>query len=223
MKIIGIVASGEIRNHRHRYVLPELVAKEVARAGGLPLILPYYEADMDESVYDQLDGLVLLGGHDVLPFHYGEDPDPQAGPFDMARDDFEIRLVHEAQIRKIPLLGIGRGMQIINVAMGGSLNQSIVSKILHHRPEGTKTDPFHRIQILPGRLADIFGDELVVNSYHSQSIKALGKGLAVSARSIDGTVEAIEGPGILAVQFQPELFAHNEKFILLFRDFVEKL
>ncbi|NLY73553.1 MAG: gamma-glutamyl-gamma-aminobutyrate hydrolase family protein [Tissierellia bacterium] len=222
MKIIGIVSSGTEQNHRPLFILPELVAKEVARAGALPIILPYLEAP-DETVYDYLDGIVLLGGNDVLPFYYGEDPEPEAGPYDMKRDQYEIDLVHEAQKRKIPLLGIGRGMQVINVALGGSLNQSIVSKILHHRPEGTKKDPFHRIQILPSRLSKIFGDELIVNSYHSQSIKSLGRGLTVSARSIDGVVEAIEGQDILGVQFQPEFFQHNENFILLFRDFVESL
>ncbi|HZK10584.1 MAG TPA: gamma-glutamyl-gamma-aminobutyrate hydrolase family protein, partial [Clostridia bacterium] len=154
---------------------------------------------------------------------YGEDPEPEAGPYDIKRDKFEINLVHQAQKRKIPILGIGRGMQIINVALGGSLNQSIVSKILHHRPRGTKKDPLHRIQILPGRLYEVFGEELIVNSYHSQSIKTLGKGLEVSARSIDGVIEAIEGPGIMGVQFQPELFEHNDRFILLFKSFVENL
>lgn len=222
MKRIGIVSSGSFNNNRPLFILPELVAKEVARVGALPIVLPYLEA-LDESVYDILDGIILLGGNDVLPFHYGEDPEPQAGPYDMKRDEFEIGLVHEAMRREIPLLGIGRGMQIINVALGGSLNQSIVSKILHHRPEGTKKDPLHRIQILPSRLSEIFGQELIVNSYHSQSIKTLGRDLVVSARSIDGVVEAIEGPGVIAVQFQPELFQHNDKFILLFRDFVETL
>lgn len=222
MKRIGIVSSGSFNNNRPLFILPELVAKEVARVGALPIVLPYLEAP-DESVYDILDGIILLGGNDVLPFHYGEDPEPQAGPYDMKRDEFEIGLVHEAMRREIPLLGIGRGMQIINVALGGSLNQSIVSKILHHRPEGTKKDPLHRIQILPSRLSEIFGQELIVNSYHSQSIKTLGRDLVVSARSIDGVVEAIEGPGVIAVQFQPELFQHNDKFILLFRDFVETL
>lgn len=222
MKRIGIVTGGTEVNFRPTFVIPELVAKEIARVGALPIILPYLE-EPDESVYDLLSGIVLLGGDDVLPFHYGEDPEPQAGPYDMKRDYFEINLVHEAQRRQIPILGIGRGMQIINVALGGSLNQSIISRILHHRPEGTKKDPFHRIQILPGRLYEIFGDELIVNSYHSQSIKTLGKGLEVSARSIDGVIEALEGPGILGVQFQPEFFEHNERFILLFKSFVEGL
>lgn len=222
MKRIGIVSSGWKVNSRPNFVVPELVAKEVARVGALPIILPYLE-EPDESVFELLSGIIFLGGDDVLPFHYGEDPEPEAGPYDIKRDKFEINLVHQAQKRKIPILGIGRGMQIINVALGGSLNQSIVSKILHHRPRGTKKDPLHRIQILPGRLYEVFGDELIVNSYHSQSIKTLGKGLEVSARSIDGVIEAIEGPGIMGVQFQPELFEHNDRFILLFKSFVENL
>lgn len=222
MKRIGIVTSGWEVNFRPNFVVPELVAKEVARAGALPIILPYLE-EPDESIFDLLSGIVLLGGNDVLPFHYGEDPEPQAGPYDIKRDSFEINLVIEAQKRQILLLGIGRGMQIINVALGGSLNQSIVSTILHHRPEGTKKNPLHRIQILPGRLHEIFGDELIVNSYHSQSIKTLGKDLEVRARSIDGVIEAVEGPGILGVQFQPEFFEHNDRFILLFKNFVESL
>lgn len=222
MKRIGIVSSGWKVNSRPNFVVPELVAKEVARVGALPIILPYLE-EPDESVFELLSGIIFLGGDDVLPFHYGEDPEPEAGPYDIKRDEFEINLVHQAQKRKIPILGIGRGMQIINVALGGSLNQSIVSKILHHRPRGTKKDPLHRIQILPGRLYEVFGEELIVNSYHSQSIKTLGKGLEVSARSIDGVIEAIEGPGIMGVQFQPELFEHNDRFILLFKSFVENL
>lgn len=222
MKRIGIVSSSVDLNYRYTHEIPELVAKEVVRAGALPVILPIQE-EIDPAYFHKLDGLLFLGGQDVLPFHYGEDPEPHAGPYDQRRDRFEINMICEAMERKIPILGIGRGMQIINVALGGSLNQSITSKILHHRPEGTKKDPLHRIQILPGKLQEIFGDELVVNSYHSQSVRSLGKGLTVSARSIDGVVEALEGDGILAVQFQPEFFEHNERFIELFRSFIESL
>ena len=222
MKRIGIVSSSVELDYRYTHEIPELVAKEVVRAGALPVIIPIQQ-EISAEYFEKMDGLLFLGGQDVLPFHYGEDPEPDAGPYDMKRDEFEIALIKEAIRRQVPILGIGRGMQIINVALGGSLNQSITSKILHNRPVGTKKDPLHRIQILPGKLQDIFGEELIVNSYHSQSVRSLGKGLTVSARSIDGVVEALEGDGILAVQFQPEFFHHNPRFIELFRSFIESL
>ena len=222
MKRVGIVSRSVELDFRYTHEIPELVAKEVVRAGALPVIIPIQE-EVSERYFEELDGLLFLGGQDVLPFHYGEDPDPEAGPYDMKRDAFEIAMIKEAIERKIPILGIGRGMQIINVALGGSLDQNITSKILHYRPSGTKKDPFHRIQIFPGKLQDIFGEELIVNSYHRQGVRSLGKGLSVSARSIDGVVEALEGQGILAVQFQPEFFEHNERFIELFRSFIESL
>jgi putative glutamine amidotransferase len=150
-----------------------------------------------------LSGLVLTGGSDVDPAIYGKPRHPKTLPPDLDRDRLEIDLLHEALRLRLPVLAICRGLQLVNVALGGTLNQHIEGHRLPGIPE------VHPVIVAPAsRLAAIFGEaECVVNSRHHQSVDRVADGLMVSARAPDGIVEALELPGtrfLLAVQWHPE-------------------
>lgn len=172
----------------------------VAQAGGVPVVLPPVgERRTAEAVLGGLDGLVLSGGSDLDPRYYDEEALPELGPTIPERDAFELALVELALRRGIPVFGICRGLQVINVVMGGTLYQDLPSQLgrdaLKHRQETPKWQPSHEVEAFEGSyLAEVVGREpLKVNSYHHQGIKDLADGLAVSARSDDGVVEGIEG------------------------------
>ena len=204
--VIGITASlkvdGGSAAHQPlgRLVQSDLDYVEgVISAGGVPMILPpVAEPRMAEVLLDGIDGLLLSGGTDLDPFYYGEEWAPELGVTIPERDAFEIALVRLALERRMPVLGICRGMQILNVALGGTLYQDLPSHlgedILNHWQETPKWHPAHEIEILhDSHLAEITGcQNAKVNSYHHQGIKELADGLAVAARSPDGVVEAVE-------------------------------
>ena len=177
----------------------ETYARAVAAAGGRPLLLAPDEADRLE----ELDGLLLPGGPDIDPRLYGEEPDPDLGSVDPELDRFEIDLVQRAVARNLPVLGICRGQQVINVALGGSLHQHLPEHDKHGLP---RTHLAHEIRVEPGseleQAAD--GRPVMVNSLHHQAIKDIAAGLRVTARSPDGVVEAMEGERVVAVQCHPE-------------------
>ena len=171
----------------------------VISARGVPMILPpVAEPRMVEVLLDGIDGLLLSGGSDLDPDYYGEECAPELGVTVPERDAFEMALVRLALGRGMPIFGICRGMQVLNVALGGTLYQDLPSQlgkdILNHWQETPKWHPAHAIEVLhDSRLAEITGCQTAkVNSYHHQGIKVLGDGLAVSARSSDGVVEAVE-------------------------------
>jgi putative glutamine amidotransferase len=176
-------------------------------AGAAPLLLTP-TAHVDE-VLDRIDALVLQGGGDVHPDHYGGEVHPETNTLDRRRDEFELELLRHARERAMPVLGICRGIQLVNVAYGGTLVQ--------HLPEVTELDHeqldvwdavAHRVEIAPGsRLARVMGTtELDVNSVHHQAVDRLGAGLRAVAWADDGVVEAIEHESdrVLAVQWHPE-------------------
>ena len=172
----------------------------VAQAGGVPVVLPPVgERRTAEAVVEALDGLLLSGGSDLDPRLYGEEPGPELGPTIPERDAFEIALLELALRRGIPVFGICRGLQVMNVVMGGTLYQDLPSQLggglLKHRQDTPKWQPTHEVEVFEGSyLAGVAGGEpLKVNSYHHQGIKDLADGLVVSARSSDGVVEGIEG------------------------------
>ena len=172
----------------------------VAEAGGAPVVLPPVgEGRMAEAVIGGLDGLLLSGGSDLDPFYYGEKPLPELGPTIPERDAFEVALLEAALAREIPVFGICRGLQVLNVVLGGTLYQDLPSQfdggVLKHRQTTPKWQATHEVEVRGGSyLADVTGRGVVkVNSYHHQGIKDLAEGLVVSARSADGVVEAIEG------------------------------
>ncbi|HEX6547840.1 MAG TPA: gamma-glutamyl-gamma-aminobutyrate hydrolase family protein [Candidatus Dormibacteraeota bacterium] len=169
----------------------------LARAGAEPVLL-------ETPNLEGFDGLLLTGGKDIDPAHYGEAPDPTT-EVDPPRDQFEIPLVEEAISRGLPIFGICRGVQLLNVALGGSLFQDLP----HHppTPKELRSQPAHPVRIAPdGKLAAIVGERLEVNSLHHQAVKDVAPGLRAVAWAEDGTVEALESPDhpVLGVQWHPE-------------------
>ncbi|MBC7271013.1 MAG: gamma-glutamyl-gamma-aminobutyrate hydrolase family protein, partial [Streptomyces sp.] len=155
----------------------------------------------------RLDGLVIAGGPDVDPVHYGADRDPRTGPPARERDAWELALVEAALHARVPLLGICRGMQLLNVALGGTLVQH-----LDGHTEAVGVFGRHPVKPVPGTLyAEVVPEETSVPTYHHQCVDRLGTGLVPSAYAADGTVEALElppaetGDWVLGVQWHPEM------------------
>jgi putative glutamine amidotransferase len=176
------------------------------------LITPAHSPGAIASLVDVCCGLVLSGGEDVDPAHYGEDPSPALGSVMPARDEMEFRALGCAMERQLPVLGICRGAQLMNVHFGGSLYQDIDTEVkgelLHEQSEpwGQRS---HRAAVdCDSMLCRIVGTErLFINSFHHQAVKRLGDGLRIVARADDGMVEAIEHesyPWMLGVQWHPE-------------------
>lgn len=205
----------------------------VELAGGVPLLLPIV-ADYD-SVLRQLtaiDGLILSGGPDIDPMLYGEEPLAQIGMVNHERDRYEIMVVKAAEELKKPILGICRGVQILNVAYGGTLYQEVAlidgCNLKHFQTTAQRSAFWHSVIVEPGsRLARIIGSgKQPTNSFHHQSIKTVAPGFVVTARSTDGLIEAIESQEasfIVGVQWHPEVLAANTPSMLaLFRALVEQ-
>lgn len=178
-------------------------AQAVFAAGGLPVHLPQ---DVDAVEYaGRLDGLLLSGGADVEPARYGMPAEPELGPVEPDRDHAELDLVERAVADGLPILGICRGLQVLNVWAGGSLHQHLPA---HARYDLAPDDAFDEIAVTPtSRLGLMYGRSRRVNSLHHQTVDRVAAGWVVTARSADGTVEALEWPGhdVIAVQWHPEL------------------
>jgi len=186
-------------------LLPAGYPRLVQAAGGIAAMLPPDDPALAESVVARLDGLVIAGGPDVEPERYGAAPEPRTGPPARERDAWELALIGAALESGTPLLGICRGMQLLNVALGGTLVQHL---------DGHRADlgvfGSHTVKPVPGtRYAEIVPDTSSVPTYHHQSLDRLGEGLDPSAFAEDGTVEAVELPAgrgwVLGVQWHPEM------------------
>jgi putative glutamine amidotransferase len=196
-------------------LLPRRYAEFIQAGGGLVAMLPPDDhPDAAAEAVARLDGLIIAGGPDVAPARYGAvaDPHTQAPtPDSLTRDAWELALIRAALDRERPLLGICRGMQLLNVALGGDLTQHLPNLIggnLEHSPAPGRYG-HHTVNAVDGtRTATILGtDALTVPTYHHQAVATLGHGLRPSAHADDGTVEAVEGGGqsfLLAVQWHPE-------------------
>jgi gamma-glutamyl-gamma-aminobutyrate hydrolase PuuD len=193
-------------------LVPAGYVEGVRLAGGVPLVLPPTPdgAAQPGDVIDAIDGLVLIGGPDLGVDLYGSpEAHPETGPKQHRRDAFELALLLEARRRALPVLGICRGMQLIDVAAGGTLTQHIGdhTDISQHRPEPGVFGR-HRVELAEGTLAaSILGAPIDVHSAHHQGIERVGDGLVVSARAHDGEVEALEDPAqsfCLGVLWHPE-------------------
>jgi len=188
--------------------VPLSYVRAVEEAGGRALIVPPSVHAIDETL-DALDGLVFSGGADLDPELYGEDPHKETFGVDPARDGAELELLRAALERDLPVLAVCRGSQVLNVALGGDLEQHIPDQLGH---DGHKVTPGtfadHPVEVLPGtRLHGLLGEGLDIKSHHHQGFRRLGTGLREAARADDGTIEAIEDPArrfALGVLWHPE-------------------
>ncbi len=178
---------------------PRTYSLAVQRAGGIALILPPddFVAESPDELLDMIDGLILAGGSDIDPASYGAQPHPETRGSWPERDRFEIALGTRALERDMPVLGICRGMQMLNVIQGGTLNQHVrdlVQNDLHRHTPGAFTD--HGVQLDPGSLASrvVGAERTEVKSAHHQGVDELGEGVIASGYADDGLVEAIELP-----------------------------
>ena len=190
-------------------------SKRVLEAGGLPLHLPM-DAE-PRSLIHLLDGLLVSGGEDVSPSFYSQEPESTTGPSSRERDEFELELIDLAIANGVPILGICRGSQILNVHRGGSLIQHLdeSTHLPHMSSTRDRSDRSHTVLFEPGSLLhSLYGESQDVNSFHHQAIDTLGLGVTASAKSDDGVIEAIEfdDHAAIAVQWHPEVFAHDPIF-----------
>ncbi|GAJ25162.1 glutamine amidotransferase [Liquorilactobacillus sucicola DSM 21376 = JCM 15457] len=202
----------------------------VRQSGGLPIVLPLGQKNEAKAYIETVDALLLAGGQDVAPELYGAKPIEELGETDLARDQFEISLVEEALRANKPILGICRGQQVINVALGGTLYQDIhlqlgVTAQHNQYPTAFEVQTHHITAVQNSWLDNLVGHRLFVNSFHHQAVKKLGHGLHAAAVSDDGVVESIESnnSNIFAVQFHPEcLFKKHSDFERIFGHLTEK-
>jgi putative glutamine amidotransferase len=192
-------------------ILPHIYFEGVTRAGGIAVLLPPQPVDDEIAarVLDGLDGLVITGGKDVDPASYGQAPHPTTDEPRRDRDAWEFALLAGALRRGLPVLGICRGAQVLNVALGGTLHQHLPDVVGHNGHQaGNAVFNTSAVHTVAGtRLAALIGESSDAQCYHHQAIADLGDGLVVSAQDADGVIEAVELPGerfVLAVQWHPE-------------------
>ncbi len=208
---------------------PYIIALEAA--GAAPVLLPLaLGEDTLMSIFERLDGLFLAGGGDVNPNRYGVTPHEKTHDIDDLRDFTELRMAQWALDRDLPLLGVCRGIQTMNVAAGGTLLQDVIDLVpqaIRHQyaPEKPRSFVAHDLMTVSDtRLAAILGPEARVNSFHHQAVERPGAGYVVSALAPDGVIEALEGRGqrfTIGVQWHPEgLIESDPSMLRLFQTFV---
>jgi putative glutamine amidotransferase len=218
--VIGITTSVTVAAAPARAYVNVAYIEAVQAAGGVPLLLaPHVTFEVQAALWSRLDGLVLTGGGDIHPGRFGEAPHPKTDDISPERDELEIGLTRRALADDVPLFAICRGIQVLNVALGGTLVQDIAAErpgpILHSQTE-PRQQPTHPVKVMGEgtRLGRVLGAlEVQVNSMHHQAIKDVGEGLREVAWAPDGIVEGLELPGerfVLGVQWHPEeLVGHD--------------
>ena len=240
--LIGVTTS-EVRLATQAEPLPEgdppqremalgmVYMRAIELAGGIPVVLPPLGHDTIAPLLDRLSGVCLSGGPDIDPEGYGvEQRSPQLGPTEPDLDAYELALAQLADARGMPVLGVCRGSQALNVARGGTLHQhlgDVTDGSIHHRQAARGRVTTHSVRIEPGsRLARVMGvTEAEVNSFHHQAAHRLGQGLRAVAWSPDGVVEAVEDAGdglFLGVQWHAESLVERPEHFALFRVLVEE-
>ncbi|MFZ3590033.1 gamma-glutamyl-gamma-aminobutyrate hydrolase family protein [Bacillus sp. DJP31] len=227
--IIGITSHVELD---YKHSLSNDYVQSIIQAGGIPVILPIgVDSDVDQLV-DKIDGLVVTGGGDIDPILFGEEPHPKLGMISPGRDSFEMAIIEKMLVANKPILAICRGIQILNIAVGGDMYQDIYSQIdtdlLQHSQNATRTHLSHYVIATENSLLeDIAGQsKFKVNTFHHQAVRNVPKPLVVSGVASDGIIEAIESVEhtfVLGVQWHPEPLAVGGEIIAkrIFSRFVQ--
>lgn len=220
--MIGI--SANYQEDQNSYFLREDYCSSILKAGGIPLIIPpFQDLSLIDYYLNICSAVLFSGGGDIDPYYWGETADKELGIISPERDLFELDLCLKAISLKIPILGICRGCQLLNVATGGNIIQHITSSMCHTQ-KAPRNYPIHDIFIFKESLLyRIMQQEYIrVNSFHHQAVKIPGDKLYISAQAADGTIEAIEfsaAPFVIGVQWHPECM-HDSNSFLLFKAFV---
>jgi putative glutamine amidotransferase len=227
MEAVAPTPQGEPAQHEMALGLKYLQALE--RAGAIPIVCPPLPAALAESLLERVDGLCMSGGPDLDPAAYGERRHVSTGPVESQLDEFELALARAADARGLPILAICRGMQVLNVARGGSLHQHLPdlnAGEVNHRQTAPGSEPTHPVSIRSAsRVARVLErTHADVNSFHHQGVARLGEGLVITGRAPDGTVEAIEAMDrefVLGVQWHAETLQAQPEQKALFVAFVD--
>jgi len=231
--LIGITTSLTIDKAPERAYVNIAYIRAVQDAGGIPLLLPpHLTADVQAALWQRLDGLVLTGGGDIEPARFGQARHPKTDDVAPARDELELGLTRRALDEDVPLFAICRGIQVLNVALGGTLVQDLPSErpsAIAHSQREPRAEATHAVKVMGEgtRLGRVLGSlEVNVNSMHHQAIDRVGFGLREVAWAPDGVIEGVEMPGedrfVLGVQWHPEeLVGHDQAARNLFTAIVE--
>ena len=215
--IIGLTALRSPDQTSYHHILTGPYVRAITGAGGYPIVVPSIVDRCDEAL-DMIDGLLLIGGGDIEAKHLGAENHPRAKFFNPLRDEFELAMIKKVAIRKMPMFGICRGMQLMNIALGGTLYQDIQDEQgsdFDHMREKTPDELVHAVSIASEScLASILGTTSAsVNSVHHQAVRDLAPGLKAVAWTPDGVIEAVETCGeggfMLGVQWHPERIAEK--------------
>ena len=230
--LIGVVANTDLNQFNSPVTsIPLAYTNSIERAGAVPVILPFTpDTDTLAAMTDRVHGFLLPGGIDLDPDFYNDTPIAKLGKVDRNLDIFQLKIVQLAMAAKKPVLAICRGAQVINVALGGTLYQDIPSQVeasdLNHMQKVISFDTDHAVSFEPGsRLAEMFGNTIMINSRHHQSIKEPGKDLVITARAPDGVIEAAQHTSLPMdlIQWHPELMMQkNDVMLPLFKAFVDQ-
>jgi putative glutamine amidotransferase len=214
--LIGIPCHAGFREGSGRpiYCNNRVYVHAIEYAGGVPILIPVInDLSMFDTLLPRLDGILLPGGLDIAPSRYGEEPHPMLGDLTLQLDEMELTLTSRALEEDIPIIGICRGIQLLNVALGGTLYQDLPSQhpsnVRHMNLNLPRSQPVHKVYIEPGsHMEKVLGtSEFMANSLHHQAVKDPGKGVRVSGRAEDGVAELLEAPDyrfVMAMQCHPE-------------------
>lgn len=214
---------------QHEMALGLRYLRAIESAGGLPVVVPPLGTDCIEPLLDQAAGVCLSGGPDLDPESYGERRHPRIGPTERQLDTFELALTRAADARRLPILAVCRGLQVLNVARGGTLHQhlsDVVGERIAHRQREPGERVTHWVSLgSPSRLSEILGCRRTkVNSFHHQAVAVLGTGLVTTSHASDGTVESLEATDrefVVGVQWHAEWLVGRSRQAALFSAFVD--